>query len=48
MRIPNYLQKNWKKFTLDKHILGVATNGLKLDFKGFPKDGAISVQNIKE
>ena len=47
MRIPNYLQKNWKKFTLDKHILGVATNGLKLDFKGFPKDGQYQFRTLK-
>ena len=30
--------KNWKKLTSDKYILDIVTNGLRLDFKEFPKN----------
>ena len=29
--------KNWKKLTRDKYILDIVTNGLRLDFKEYPK-----------
>ena len=37
MGIPNYLLKKWKKLT-DKSILDIVTNGLRLNFKEFPKN----------
>ena len=31
-----YFSKNWYKYTKDKYILDIITNGLKLDLKQLP------------
>ena len=41
------LVKNWKKFTSDKYILDIVTNGLQLDFKEFPKNRQYQSRTLK-
>ena len=37
-----YFSKNWYKYTKDKYILNIITNGLKLDLKQLPSQNSRS------
>ena len=37
-----YFSKNWYKYTKDKYILNIITNGLKLDLKQLPTQNSRS------
>ena len=37
-----YFSKNWHKYTKDKYILNIITNGLKLDLKELPTQNSRS------
>ena len=37
-----YFSKNWYKYTKDKYILNIITNGLKLDLKQLPTQKSMS------
>ena len=39
--------KNWKKLTLDKYILDIVSNGLRLDFKEFPENRQCQFKPLK-
>ena len=39
--------KNWNKLTSDKYILDIAKNGLRLDFKEFPKNRQYQFRTLK-
>ena len=39
--------KNWKKLTSDKYILYIFPNGLRLDFKEFPKNRQYQFRILK-
>ena len=39
---PRYFSKNWYKYTKDKYILNIITNGLKLDLKQLPTQNSRS------
>ena len=39
--------KTWKKLTSDKYILHIITNGLRLDFKEFPKNRQYQFRTLK-
>ena len=41
-----YLKKNWYKYTKDKYILDIITNGLKLDLKELPTQNSRSYYSL--
>ena len=42
-----YFSKNWYKYTKEKYLLGMITNGLKLDLKQLPTQNSRSTYPLK-